>query len=146
VRILPIRHQPPLPLDRLIRADAPSTEAIEMDVLFVGAGPAGLAGAIELARLAKQDGSLGELNIGVLEKAGSLGEHNLSGAVVNPRVFRSLFPELKDADFPFRQPVTGEAVYLMTARRAIPIPTPPTMRYRGYFVGSFSEMVRWLGG
>jgi electron-transferring-flavoprotein dehydrogenase len=145
-RILPVRHQVPLPLERLIRAEAPGAEAIEMDVLFVGAGPAGLAGAIELARLAKRDGSLGELNIGVLEKAGSLGEHNLSGAVVNPRVFRDLFPDLGDVDFPFRQPVGGEAVYFMTPSRAIRIPTPPTMRNHGYFVASLSEMVRWLGG
>ena len=52
--ILPIRHQLPLPLDRLIRRDPPGAEAIEMDVLIVGAGPAGLACAIELARLVKQ--------------------------------------------------------------------------------------------
>jgi electron-transferring-flavoprotein dehydrogenase len=116
-----------------------------MDVVFVGAGPAGLAGAIELARLVKQDGSLGELNIGVLEKAGSLGEHNLSGAVVNPRVFRELFPDVPESELPFRQPVAGEAVYLMTESRAIRLPTPPTMRNHGFFVASISEMVRWLG-
>ena len=68
-----------------------------MDVLFVGAGPAGLAGAIELARLVQKDQATGsgfpDLNIGVLEKAGSLGEHCLSGAVINPRALRELFPE-----------------------------------------------------
>ena len=71
VTILPSRHQRALPLDRLIRRDPPGAEAIEMDVLFVGAGPAGLACAIELARLGKQEGGLGELQIGVLEKAGA---------------------------------------------------------------------------
>lgn len=118
-------------------------------MLFVGAGPAGLAGAIELARLAQRDreagGGLGEIAIGVLEKAGSLGEHSLSGAVVNPRAFRELFPELRDSDFPFRQPVTAESVYLLTGSRAFPLPTPKTMHNRGHFTASLCEVVRWLG-
>ncbi|HEV8599219.1 MAG TPA: electron-transfer flavoprotein:ubiquinone oxidoreductase [Gemmatimonadales bacterium] len=139
----PIRQQPPLPLDRLIRADPPGPEAIELDVLFVGAGPAGLAGAIELATLARRDGR--ELNIGVLEKAGALGEHSLSGAVVNPRAFRELFPELADSEFPFRRAVEREQVCFLTRRHALRIPTPPTMRNHGNYVASLSEMVRWLG-
>ena len=141
--VLPIKHQRELPLDQLILHQRPGSEAIELDVLFVGAGPAGLSGAIELARLAKQDGA--ELNIGVLEKAGALGEHNLSGAVVNPRAFRELFPELTDADFPFRQPVTQEGVFLLTEGRAVRLPTPPTMRNHGFHVASVCEIVRWLG-
>jgi electron-transferring-flavoprotein dehydrogenase len=140
---VPIRHQPALPLDRLIRADPPGADAIELDVLFVGAGPAGLAGAIQLATLAKQRGS--ELNIGVLEKAGALGEHSLSGAVVNPRAFRELFPGMPDAEFPFRQKVEREEVRWLTRRGSVRIPTPPTMRNHGNSVASLSEMVRWLG-
>jgi electron-transferring-flavoprotein dehydrogenase len=147
--ILPIRHQLPLPLDRLIRRDPPGAEAIEMDVLIVGAGPAGLACAIELARLVKREreggGDMADLNIAVLEKAASLGEHNLSGSVVNPRAFRELFPDLTDADFPFRQPVPGEAVYFMTEGRAQRMPTPPTMHNAGYYTASICEMGRWLG-
>jgi electron-transferring-flavoprotein dehydrogenase len=148
--IVPARYQPDLPQDRLILAEAPEAEAIEMDVVFVGAGPAGLAGAVELARLVQKDaeagGELGELQIAVLDKAAALGEHNLSGAVVNPRAFRELFPELTDADFPFRDPVSQERVLFLTESRAQRIPTPPSMHNAGYFTASISEIVRWLGG
>ena len=116
---------------------------MDLDVLIVGAGPAGLACAIELAKLAKADGT--ELNIGVLEKAEALGEHSLSGAVVNPRAFRELFPDLRDTDFPFRGPVSKEAVYLLTKGGKLRIPTPPTMHNRGFSVASLCEIVRWLG-
>jgi electron-transferring-flavoprotein dehydrogenase len=104
-----------------------------------------LAGAIELARLVRQDGSLGDLQIGVLEKAAALGEHSLSGAIVNPSAFRELFPTLADSDFPLRGPVAKDRVCLLTAGRAITIPTPPTMRNTGYYVASLCEIVRWLG-
>ena len=138
--ILPIRHQRELPLDSLILRDPPGPEAIEMDVVVVGAGPAGLSCAIELGRLGGSD-----LNIAVLEKAGSLGEHNLSGAVVNPSAFRELFPDIPVGDLPFRQPVADESVYLMTEGRARRIPTPPTMHNRNYYTASICEIVRWLG-
>ncbi|MFN2572754.1 MAG: 4Fe-4S dicluster domain-containing protein [Gemmatimonadales bacterium] len=144
-KFVPARYQPALPLDKIILPDgAPGAgDRMEVDVLIVGAGPAGLACAIELAKLAKGDGS--ELNIAVLEKAEALGEHSLSGAVVNPRALRELFPELTAADFPLRAPVTKESVYLLTARGKLRLPTPPTMHNRGYFVASLCELVRWLG-
>lgn len=147
--ILPRRHQADLPADQLILTQPPSAEALEMDVAFVGAGPAGLAGAIELARLVKAEqaagGSMPDLNIAVLEKAGSLGEHNLSGAVINPRAFRELFPDLAESDFPFRQRVSTESVQLLTQSSAFTIPTPPTMHNSGYYTASLCEVVRWLG-
>ena len=137
-------------MDGLILREPPDAEAVPMDVVFVGAGPAGLAGAIELARLVKKDndaeGNLGDIQIAVLEKAAGLGEHSLSGAVVNPDAFRELFPEMNDSDFPFRAPVTNERVYFMTQGRALRIPTPPTMQNHGHYIASLSEMVRWLGG
>ena len=144
-RFVPAQYQPPLPVDRLILKEgaAGAGDRMELDVLIVGGGPAGLACAIELAQLAKRGG--GDLNIGVLEKAEALGEHSLSGAVVNPRAFRELFPDLPITDFPFRGPVTKEAVRLLTSRRAITLPTPPTMHNAGNYVASLCEVVRWLG-
>src|SRR3989442_2034762 len=144
-RFVPARYQPPLPRERLILPqDAPGAgDRMELDVLIVGAGPAGLAAAIELAGLARRSGA--ELGIGVLEKAEALGEHCLSGAVVNPRTFRELFPQLKDSDLPFRAPVRKEAVYLLAAKSRLRLPTPPTMRNKGNYVASLCEIVRWLG-
>ncbi len=136
--ILPIRHQPPLP-STLIRHDPPGPEAIELDVLIVGAGPSGLACAIALARRNP------ELAIGVLEKAAALGEHVLSGAVINPVALRALFPDVPLEQMPIRQPVTGEAVYYLSPTRATRIPTPPTMRNHGNVVASLCEVVRWMG-
>src|SRR5881296_3623872 len=144
-RFVPAQYQPPLPIDRLILKNGTegAGDRMELDVLIVGAGPAGLACAIELAHLAQRDRT--EFNIGVLEKAEALGEHSLSGAVVNPRALRELFPDLKDADFPLRGLVSKERVCLLTGRRAFTLPTPPTMHNTGNFVASLSEIVRWLG-
>jgi electron-transferring-flavoprotein dehydrogenase len=144
-QFLPAQYQPPLPLARLILKDGSdgAGDRMELDVLIVGAGPAGLACAIALAQLAKREGT--DLNIGVLEKADALGEHSLSGAVVSPGPFRELFPDLTDRDFPFRAPVTKERVYLLTARRALRMPAPPTMHNAGNYIASLCEIVRWLG-
>ena len=148
-RFRPLDHQPPLPQDRLLLKEPPSDEAEPMDVLFVGAGPAGLAGAIHLARLIEKHresgGSIDDVEIGVLEKADALGSHTLSGAVVNPGPFRTLFPELADGDFPFRGTVEKEAVYKLSATGSMRIPTPPTMKNHGNRLASLGEVVAWMG-
>jgi electron-transferring-flavoprotein dehydrogenase len=147
--ILPSQHQRPLPLDRLLIHEPAGADALEMDVVIVGGGPSGLACAIELSRLARNDaaagGSVGELQIAVLEKAAALGEHCLSGAVINPRSLLELFPDLKVSDLPFRKAVTDESVYFLTSGRSQRIPTPPTMHNEGFYTASICELVRWLG-
>jgi len=147
--LVPASQQPPLPSDRLLVEGPPDPEAVPLDVLFVGGGPAGLAGAIELARLAARDretgGPLAELEIGVLEKSSELGEHCLSGAVVDPEPFRELFPATPETDLPFRMRVPGDRVRLLSARGSVRLPTPPTMRNHGHWVASICEIVRWLG-
>ena len=146
---VPAEYQPKLDLDRLIIRDTPGDEATPLDVLFVGAGPAGLAGAIRLAQLVKQGAEAGdgpgEIEIGVLEKAGSLGEHSLSGAVVDPRAFRQLFPDVADEELPFCSPVRAERVYWLSETGQRRIPMPAEMNNHGNFTASICEIVRWLG-
>ncbi len=155
--ITPLQYQAVLPLDKLLLQNpAPVGEAVPLDVVFVGAGPAGLSGAIHLARLIKkhneavasggaQGAALGDIQIGVLDKAPNLGGHTLSGAVMNPRAMRELFPELKDNDIPYRKKVEGDRVYLVTESGQIRLPTPPPMHNDGNYVVSLCEIVRFLG-
>ena len=148
-QVIPAQFQAALPAEKLILAEPPSAEAVPMDVLIVGAGPAGLACAIHLAQLVVKDnedgGGLGEVEIGVLEKAEALGQHSLSGAVIKPGPFMELFPGVAEEDLPFRGRVEKEAVYLLTGNRAWRLPTPPTMHNIGNRVASLCEIVRWMG-
>jgi electron-transferring-flavoprotein dehydrogenase len=127
----------------------PQDERIEVGVLVVGAGPAGLACAIRLGQLLEDAPELrerlGEVPVAVLEKGKQPGSHLLSGAVVNPRALRRLFKGRKRIeDMPFFGRVEGESVYFLTPKRALPIPTPPTMKNDGNYVASLSQLGRWL--
>ena len=114
----------------------------------MGAGPGGLAAAVRLGQLLEQEPHLrerlGEVPIAVLEKGKAPGAHLLSGAVVNPRAFRQLFPDLIAADLPLIAPVEHEGVYFLTRKHAQRIPAPPTMWNHGNYVASLGEMGRWL--
>lgn len=127
----------------------PPDERIDVGVLIVGAGPAGLACAIRLGQLFEEApelrARLGDVPVAVLEKGKQPGSHLLSGAVVNPRGLRRLFRDRKQLDeLPLSDPVEGESVYFLTAGAAFRIPTPPTMKNEGNYVASLSQLGRWL--
>jgi electron-transferring-flavoprotein dehydrogenase len=122
-------------------------ETLDIDVLFVGAGPASLAGAYHLASLLRRHNQQAakplELSIAVLEKGREAGSHALSGAVVDPRAFAELFP----ADWqsaPFEAPVGKEQVLLLTAGGAHALPIPPPLQNHGCYVASLGKLVKWM--
>ncbi|MEO6867944.1 MAG: NAD(P)/FAD-dependent oxidoreductase, partial [Gaiellales bacterium] len=146
----PSSFPPPVAPDEFIATpEAPEDERLEVGVLFVGGGPAGLAGAIQLARLIGDKEELlerlGEVPIAVVDKGLTPGAHQLSGAVVVPEALQELFPGVALSDMGgYQQPVEGEGVYLMTKRRALKLPTPPPFRNHGNHVFSLSQLTRWM--
>jgi len=132
-------------------------ESLEMDVVFVGAGPANLSGALHLARLVrehneavaagKREGKpLGELEIGVIEKGAAVGAHILSGAVMDPRALSELMPDFIEQGAPVESPVKEDEFLYLTKTRAIRSPiTPPPLKNHGYYIVSLNKLVAWLG-
>ena len=145
----PADFRPPFDPARFIAEPTdPLDERIDVGALVVGAGPAGLAAAIRFMQIVNEAPSLrerlGDVPVAVVEKGRAPGAHLLSGAVVNPRAFRQLFPGLHSEDMPFIAPVEGEGVYYLTRGRAQRIPAPPTMWNHGNFVASIGEIAGWL--
>ena len=127
----------------------PADARIEVGVLVVGAGPAGLACAIRFGQLLESDPEtaekLGEVPLAVLDKGKQPGSHLLSGAVLNPgSLQRLLGDDASMADIPNYGQVRGESVYVLTSGAAIAVPPPPTMRNRGNIIVSLSRLGRWL--
>ena len=127
----------------------PVDERIEVGILVVGAGPAGLACAIRLGQLIEEHPDvaerLGEVPVAVVEKGKQPGSHLLSGAVVNPIGLKRLFGDrYRREEYPSYGEVHGEAVYVLSKRGAMRIPPPPTMRNHGNLVFSLSRLGRWL--
>jgi electron-transferring-flavoprotein dehydrogenase len=145
---IPARYPPPWSVEDALAAPA-DADPIDVGVVVVGAGPAGLACAIRLGQLAEEDpvtaGRLGEVPVAVLEKGKQPGSHLLSGAVVNPRGLQRLFKGRRRIDeMPFYDEVAHESVYFLTPKRAFRIPAPPTMRNHGNYVASLSQLGRFL--
>jgi electron-transferring-flavoprotein dehydrogenase len=126
----------------------PPDERIDVGVLVVGAGPAGLSAAIRIGQLLQEHPEmhehLGDVPVAVVEKGRAPGAHLLSGAVVNPRAFRELFPGMHTDEMPFRGAVVREGVYFLTPTRHVRVPSPPTMWNHNHHVASLSEVGRWL--
>ena len=147
--VRPAEFPPPFdPEEFVAEPSDPADERIDVGALIVGAGPAGLSAAIRLAQLLEERPELGErlgdVPIAVVEKGRAPGAHLLSGAVVNPRAFRQLFPGMHTEDMPFRAPVEREGLYFLTSKRAIRVPAPPTMWNHGNQVASLAEIAGWL--
>ena len=132
-------------------------ESLEMEVVFVGAGPANLSGALHLSRLiaehnaevesGKRDGkSLGEVQIAVIEKGSAVGAHSLSGAVMDPRGLAELIPDFKEQGAPLEAEVKEDFFYYLTKNRAIRSPiNPPPLNNHGYYIVSLNRLTAWLG-
>src|SRR6185503_6799673 len=131
--------------------EAPDTtlqprEAMEFDVVIVGAGPAGLAAAIRLKQDSAKAGR--EVSVVVVEKGSEVGAHILSGAVIDPIGLNRLIPDWKARGAPVETAVSEERFYYLGPAGVLRIPNfvmPPLMGNHGNYIVSLGNLCRWLG-
>ena len=146
----PSDYRPPVRVGEFVsEPEAGPDERIDVGALFVGGGPAGLAGAIRLGQLLADDPEtaekLGETPIALVDKGKLVGNHLLSGAVVNPSALRDLLPDTDPTSLPgCYGPVKKEAVFVMRRGYELRIPTPPPFHNKGNLVFSVSRLGRHL--
>ncbi|KAF2396150.1 hypothetical protein EJ06DRAFT_500551 [Trichodelitschia bisporula] len=123
-------------------------ESDEVDVCIVGGGPAGLSAAIRLKQLATQAGN-DEFRVLLLEKAGELGDHIVSGNVLEPGALTELLPDWHAEDNPNRfehaTPAGKDRMRFLTKNYAVPLPAPPQMHNAGNYIVSLNQLTKWLG-
>ena len=121
-----------------------SREQLPFDVLYVGGGPANLAGAIHLMNLAKQKGI--EIEVGLIEKGDTIGAHSLSGAILDPIALKELMPDYVEKGCPREETECRDAFYYLTPNGQFSMPfTPGYMHNTGCVIVSISKLARWLG-
>jgi electron-transferring-flavoprotein dehydrogenase len=118
-------------------------ERMDVDVVIVGAGPAGLSAAIKLRQLANAQGK--ELSVCLVEKGSEVGAHIMSGAVLEPRALDELLPDWKSRGAPITVPVVQDEFRLLFPKTFVRLPTPPQMKNHGNYIISLSNVCKWLG-
>jgi electron-transferring-flavoprotein dehydrogenase len=133
----------------------PERESMEVDVLYVGAGPGNLASAYHLVKQIEAQNAEAEKSGGtaiempvilIIEKGAGLGDHQLSGAVINPRAIKELMPDFVEQGFPTEY-ICNDSQFRMFWRTGgfkSPICPPPFYK-NGYHIASLSNVVKWLG-